>query len=114
MVAIARTGVSPTASAAMPARTAPNLEAQMRTCRAQLADWVTCPSAKTPEGKAKIEQISSKLDSIKDQIKKSAASSSSSMTEKPQAPARAARRSDDAVDYLAPADRVGSHVDTYA
>ena len=51
-------------------RRSPSLDAQLNTCRAQLEDWVTCPSAKTPEGKAKIEQITAKYDSIKKQIVK--------------------------------------------
>jgi hypothetical protein len=50
-------------------RGSPNLDAQLQTCRAQLEDWVTCPSAKTPEGKEKIRQITVKFDAIKQQMK---------------------------------------------
>jgi hypothetical protein len=113
MVAIARTSMSPSASAGMPARTSPNLEAQMRTCRAQLADWVTCPSAKTPEGNAKIEQISFKLDSIEGQIKKSGVAPPSLLAQ-PDDPLKSARRAEAAVDKLAASGQIGSNVDTYA
>jgi hypothetical protein len=46
------------------------LDAQKATCERQLADWVSCVSAKTPEGKAKIEYYSSKLGDINAEIKK--------------------------------------------
>lgn len=55
------------ASAGKPVRT-PGLDAQLNTVRAQLADWVTCPSAKTPEGKAKIKEVTARFDAIKAQI----------------------------------------------
>jgi len=114
MVAIARTSMSASASGGMRARTPPNLEAQMRTCRAQLADWVTCPSAKTPEGKAKIEQISSKLDSIKDQIKKSGVSSSSATSAQLDGSLKSPRRAEAVDDNPAAFGQMGSNVDTYA
>lgn len=47
---------------------APDLEAKLNTTRAQLEDWVTCPSAKTPEGKAKVEQLTAKFLAIQQQI----------------------------------------------
>ena len=115
MGAIARASTSPSASGAMPARTSPNLEAQMRTCRAQLADWVTCPSAKTPEGKAKIEQISSKLDSIKNQIKQSGVSSSSAEpAAQPDGSLESPHRAEAGAAKLAASGQIGSNVDTYA
>lgn len=46
------------------------MDAQLSTARAKLEDWVTCPSAKTPGGKAEIEKATSKLETIKTQIKK--------------------------------------------
>jgi hypothetical protein len=101
MVAIARAG----------AQSPPNLDAQMRTCRAQLADWVTCPSAKTPEGKAKIEQISTKLDEIKHEIKKSDGNSPSAMI---AGRSDAAPHAADAGDYLGASNQVGTIVNTYA
>jgi septal ring factor EnvC (AmiA/AmiB activator) len=56
------------AAGAAPARRAPSLDAELNTARAQLEDWVTCPSATTPEGKAKIAQLSAKAESIKSRI----------------------------------------------
>lgn len=85
----------------------------MRTCRAQLADWVTCPSAKTPEGKAKIEQITSKLDSIKDQIKQSGDASASRLA-KADDPLKSARPAGAAVDKVGATGQIGGNVDTYA
>jgi hypothetical protein len=50
--------------------TAPaNLDADLAKAQGQLADWVACPSCKTPEGKAKIEEISAKVDTIKSKLK---------------------------------------------
>lgn len=45
------------------------LEAQLSRCQVQLADWVSCPSAKTPEGKAKIAEISDKIAQIEQRMK---------------------------------------------
>lgn len=52
-----------------------SLQATIDSCRRQLADWVTCPSAKTPEGKAKIEQISSRMAAAEAQLKSAPGSS---------------------------------------
>jgi hypothetical protein len=46
-----------------------NLDADLAKAEGQLADWVACPSRKTPEGKAKIEEISAKVDTIKAKLK---------------------------------------------
>ena len=35
----------------------------------ELSDWVHCPSCKTPAGKAKIAEITDKIDAIKAQVK---------------------------------------------
>ena len=86
----------------------------MRTCRAQLADWVTCPSAKTPEGKAKIQQITSKLDSIKEQIKKTSGElPSTALPATPDGSIRPASRPQAAVDPVVASGPVGNHIDTY-
>jgi len=114
MVAIARTGASTSAAVGAPARKSPNLEAQMRTCRAQLADWVTCPSAKTPEGKAKIEQITAKLDSIKDQIKKSDGTAPAASGRRVEVSGASGLRSNVPTGSGAAEGQVGTHVDTYA
>lgn len=37
------------------------LAAQLARYQVQLADWVSCPSCKTPEGKAKIRELSDKV-----------------------------------------------------
>jgi hypothetical protein len=61
---------SATANAATAGGSRLGLEAKVDTLKKQLADWVTCPSAKTPQGKAKIQDITSKLDTAQAQIKK--------------------------------------------
>jgi nicotinic acid mononucleotide adenylyltransferase len=45
------------------------LELGLSRYEAQLADWVTCPSGKSPEGKKKIADLQQKVDSTKDAIK---------------------------------------------
>ena len=45
------------------------LESQLDKCKTQLADWVSCPSHVTPEGKAKIEEISNKISELEQRIK---------------------------------------------
>jgi len=46
------------------------LQAQLLRQRAQLADWESCVSAKTPEGKAHIATISRELADTQSQIRK--------------------------------------------
>jgi len=46
------------------------LEAQIGQYKIKLADWVNCPSCKTPEGKAKISDISNKISNIQARIEK--------------------------------------------
>ena len=45
------------------------LSSQLAKYQSQLADWSHCRSCKTPEGKAKIKEISDKIDEIKQQMK---------------------------------------------
>jgi len=45
------------------------LEAQLDKCKIQLADWVSCPSHATVEGKAKITEISNKISAIEQRLK---------------------------------------------
>lgn len=45
------------------------LDAQLDKYKSQLADWVNCPSCKTPEGKAKIQELSDKIAAIEQKIK---------------------------------------------
>lgn len=46
-------------------RSSAGLDAQLARYRTQLADWRGCPSCNTPEGKAKIAEISDKISAIK-------------------------------------------------
>lgn len=46
------------------------LRAQLNRYEIQLADWTHCGSAKTPAGKAKIQEITDQADTVKAQIKK--------------------------------------------
>ena len=45
-----------------------SLDADLATCERQLSDWVHCVSASTPEGKAKIEELSLRLGEIKSRM----------------------------------------------
>ena len=49
-----------------------NLDAEKAKCESQLSDWVHCASAATPQGKAKIEELSSRLSAINSQLKEEA------------------------------------------
>ncbi len=44
-------------------------DGQLAKCESQLSDWVHCPSGKTPAGRAKIEEISNQIATLKAQIK---------------------------------------------
>jgi hypothetical protein len=58
------------------------LDADLAKAESQLADWVHCPSSKTPEGKAKIAQCQSNVDQIKAKLK---AADDASSASRPQA-----------------------------
>lgn len=60
-------GVS-SGSTSTPASKPAGLKAELAKTEVQLADWVYCPSSKTPEGKHKIEQITQHIDQIKARI----------------------------------------------
>lgn len=52
-------------------RAAPaNARAELAKYESQLSDWVHCASSKTSEGKAKIAEITDKIESIKAQVKR--------------------------------------------
>jgi hypothetical protein len=51
-------------------RRSPSMDAELSTARAKLSDWVTCPSAKTPEGKNEIKKAADKLATVKAAIQK--------------------------------------------
>ena len=44
-------------------------EVQLAHYEIQLSDWINCPSCKTPEGKAKIAEISAKISDIRQRMK---------------------------------------------
>ncbi|HAT31472.1 MAG TPA: hypothetical protein DCW29_11655 [Janthinobacterium sp.] len=50
------------------AAAAASLEAQLLRYQKQLSDCVNCDSSKTPEGKAQIQAIASKISEVKDRI----------------------------------------------
>jgi hypothetical protein len=58
-------GLSPFPDAAPPGKSTAGLEAKLARYQTQLADWRGSPSCKTPEGKAKIAEISDKINAIK-------------------------------------------------
>ena len=64
--------VSANASAESLGATPPpaGLDAALAKSQSQLADWVCCPSATTSAGKAKIAEISERIDTIKAQMQK--------------------------------------------
>ncbi|HEY4080888.1 MAG TPA: hypothetical protein VGM81_09335 [Burkholderiaceae bacterium] len=82
---------------AQPSRPA-GLDMDLAEAQRQLADWVACPSGKTPEGKQKIAEISAKLVEIKSKMKAEADSKPVQATSQPR-PAGSAQ---------------GAYVDTYA
>jgi len=57
------------ASSPVPAPAPVNADAQLAKYQSQLSDWVQCPSGKTPEGKAKIAELTDKIQSLKSQMK---------------------------------------------
>ncbi|MDB5815910.1 MAG: hypothetical protein JWM03_909 [Rhodocyclales bacterium] len=66
---VAAVGASTTYNPATSGGSKRGLEAQADTLKKQLGDWVTCPSAKTPAGKAKIADLTNKLDATQARIK---------------------------------------------
>lgn len=79
MTSVSSPNVSSAASAPAPQAAPANASAELAKYESQLSDWVHCPSCKTSEGKAKIAQITSKIESIKAQVKRAEDA-------KPQAP----------------------------
>lgn len=85
------------------------LEAQLAQYETKLADWVSCPSCKTPEGKAKIAELTEKVSELK---QRQAAADAARSNRQPTIPspdassARALQRSNDGP--------VGSRLDVFA
>ena len=71
-----------TATAARPPRRSPSMDAQLSDARAKLDDWVTCPSAKTPEGKAEIKKATAQVNTAKAQIKQADDANAQAVTAK--------------------------------
>jgi 3'-phosphoadenosine 5'-phosphosulfate sulfotransferase len=61
--------VSTVASATAPQTAPANASAELAKYESQLSDWVHCASSKTSAGKAKIAEITDKIESIKAQVK---------------------------------------------
>lgn len=51
------------------------LDAQLAQYQIQLADWTNCPSCNTPEGKAKIQELTSKVSETQASIRAAEVSS---------------------------------------
>lgn len=76
------------------------LETQLAQYKVKLADWASCPSCKTPEGKAKIAEISDKISDIQQRL------------EAADAVKRGSQPSDTAAN--APTKMPGSRLDVFA
>jgi hypothetical protein len=110
------------------------LAADLSKCQVQLSDWVHCASASTPEGQAKIKQISQQIGAIEAKIRVAMqAASRSRPAAGAQAPGAAAQTPERGAAVAAPApspvpatpsvasvpapvgaSRTGGHVDLYA
>ena len=53
------------------------LDAQLAQYQIQLADWTNCPSCNTPEGKAKIQELTNKISETQERIRAAEPSSQS-------------------------------------
>jgi len=62
-------GSSSLASSGYAGNSLSGLDVQLDKYKAQLANWVNCPSCKTSEGKAKIQELSDKIATIEQKIK---------------------------------------------
>jgi len=62
-------GSSSLASPGFVGNSVSGLDVQLDKYKGQLANWVNCPSCKTPEGKAKIQELSDKIAAIEKKIK---------------------------------------------
>jgi len=65
--AVGSSQVSNTNASSGPSKS--GLEAQISRYQQQLTDCVTCPSSKTPEGKAAIESLSNKISVVQSKLK---------------------------------------------
>ena len=58
-------GISSTLSAGTTAPAGGGFDVELAKYQSQLSDWVHCPSCKTPQGKAKIAEITARIDAIR-------------------------------------------------
>ena len=70
MTSVSSLNVSTVASAAAPQAAPANASAELAKYESQLSDWVHCASSKTSAGKAKIAEITDKIETIKAQVKR--------------------------------------------
>jgi hypothetical protein len=91
---VGSSGTSASTSAGTTAPRGRSLDADLARREAQLSDWVHCVSASTPQGKAKIEEISAQIDDIKAKMKQAEKAA-------PFAPARSVASSDHLLDVYA-------------
>jgi len=92
------------------------LEAQKTQCERQLSDWVNCASAKTPEGKAKIAEFTTKLATINAQIQQAgkAREQAGSAATRPDTADNASNATTKAAPGAHLFSPLGSRLDTYA
>jgi hypothetical protein len=70
MTSVSSLNVSTPSSVAAPQAAPANASAELAKYESQLSDWVHCASSQTSEGKAKIAEITDKIESIKAQVKR--------------------------------------------
>jgi hypothetical protein len=93
------------------------LSAQLARYQVQLADWENCPSCKTPEGKAKIADLTDKISSVKQRLKSAELSSQETNALRGADRSMSSRNPRDAsssIDSTLSTGGVGSLVNAYA
>ena len=101
-----------------------SLETQLDQYKIKLADWVSCPSCKTPEGKAKIAELTDKISEIKQRLEAADAANTPNAPNTPNIPAdkgkAAPASANDKAGYRSspaqplPVGTVGSRLDVFA
>jgi hypothetical protein len=113
-------GLPPVAGAVGAGTSSGVLEAQLNRYQIQLADWCNCPSGKTPEGKAKIQDLQNKANAVQAQLDRIAAAKAAQASSANQANANPAPGSNDtttpgiSTSATASAKTVGGSLDTFA
>lgn len=90
-------------------QSAAGLEAQLDQYKKKLGDWVNCSSGKTPEGKTKIAEISTRISDIQKRINEATATRSNTRVPDPASPPT--------TDKVTPASAwttVGTRLDVFA